>query len=138
MENIMQEKELQPADAILARCTKCRRNTNHVIVALIDGKPEKVECNVCERQHKYRPPSKTTKASSRPAAAPKNQDQKKWALRCASPAGEKIQPYAMSGSYRADSLIDHPVFGLGIVQQVIGAQKIEVLFEAGTKIMRCK
>lgn len=134
----MQEKELKPADAILARCTKCRRNTNHVIVALVDGKPEKVECNVCERQHKYRPPSKTTKAKSRPATAAKSQDQKKWALRCASPAGEKIQPYAMNGSFRADSLIDHPVFGVGIVQQVIGAQKIEVLFESGTKIMRCK
>lgn len=46
--------------------------------------------------------------------------------------------YSMSSSYKAKDLINHPLFGLGLVQSVVGPQKIAVLFEDGKKIMRCK
>jgi len=44
----------------------------------------------------------------------------------------------MTATYKVKSLIAHPVFGLGQVQRVAGPQKIEVLFEDGLKMMRCK
>jgi hypothetical protein len=34
--------------------------------------------------------------------------------------------------------MNHPVFGLGVVQRVVGTRKIEVLFEDGKKTMRCR
>lgn len=50
----------------------------------------------------------------------------------------KAKAYSMTDAYKLNSLIDHPVFGLGIVQRIIGSQKIEVLFEDGRKTMRCQ
>lgn len=50
----------------------------------------------------------------------------------------KASDYSMTNSYKIKTLINHPVFGLGLVERVIGAQKMEVLFEDGRKTMRCK
>jgi hypothetical protein len=43
-------------------CIKCKRLTNHVIIALVDGEPAKVRCRTCYNEGPYRkgeaPPSK--------------------------------------------------------------------------------
>jgi len=44
----------------------------------------------------------------------------------------------MESAYKVGTLIKHPKFGLGINQGAVGLRKIEVLFETGKKIMRCK
>src|SRR3982751_6009713 len=60
-----------------AWCTSCRLMKWHTIVALVAGKPAKVECQGCNKQHQYRaqPPGSATKVkkpraskSSSPAA----------------------------------------------------------------------
>ena len=45
------------------------------------------------------------------------------------------KPYAMADSYEIDDIINHKKFGMGIVTNVITAQKMEVLFEDGRKCM---
>ena len=44
----------------------------------------------------------------------------------------------MTGAYKTKSLVNHPVFGLGLVQRLSGLQKMVVLFADGEKVMRCK
>ena len=39
----MEISELTPGDPIEARCTKCRKNTNHIVVAMKDDVPAKVK-----------------------------------------------------------------------------------------------
>ena len=51
---------------------------------------------------------------------------------------ENVKDYAMDKEYRVKAVIKHPVFGLGLVQRVVGDRKMEVLFEDGKKMMRCK
>jgi hypothetical protein len=46
-------------------------------------------------------------------------------------------PYDMNRVYRVKTLLSHPNFGLGIVQLVIPPHKIDVLFQAGKKRLRC-
>jgi hypothetical protein len=50
----------------------------------------------------------------------------------------KATDYSMTATYKVKALINHPVFGVGLVQRVVGSQKVEVLFEDGRKTMRCK
>jgi hypothetical protein len=50
---------------------------------------------------------------------------------------DAARDYSMTGAYKVKSLINHPVFGLGLVQRVVGERKVEVLFEEGKKTMRC-
>ena len=52
----MTTKKLSAGDIIESRCTKCREVLNHRIVAMVDGKVVRVECNTCNGVHNYYPP----------------------------------------------------------------------------------
>jgi len=135
----MTEKKLAAGDPIECRCTKCRKITNHIIVALTDEKPAKVECNTCGGQHKYRSPAAPKKPSTRRAAVTQEaKDQAEWLKRETEIREAKSIPYDMQASFKVGVVIKHPSFGLGLVLAACGTQKIEVLFPTGKKIMRCK
>lgn len=134
----MQSTTLSIGNPIEARCTKCRKNTDHIIVTLSEEKPERVQCQSCNREHKYRPPSVAKKTAVRQAVQRKDADRKEWELMCQNVDNSKARNYSMTESYKLKSLIQHPVFGLGLVQRDAGSQKIEVLFAEGKKVMRCK
>ena len=52
--------------------------------------------------------------------------------------GETPVPYSMSGTFEKHTLVDHPVFGKGEVLHLLPPDKMEVLFQEGVKILRCK
>jgi hypothetical protein len=110
----------------------------------------KVECNTCHGVHNYRGPvEKKEKTSSQ--AAPKKtsvprQPKKdpglsaieEWeALKLALNADQAI-PYDMNRKFRANDLINHATFGLGVVKCIIPPNKMEVLFQLGKKLLRCQ
>ncbi len=74
----MQNTTLSVGDPIEARCTKCRKNTNHIVVAMAKELPVKVECNTCSGQHKYRPPTAAKKPAVRRANQPQDAERKEW------------------------------------------------------------
>lgn len=134
----MQSITLSAGDPIKARCTKCRKNTDHIVVTVDEEGPVNVQCNICSRQHKYRPPTAAKEPAKRQSVQPKDAERKEWQdLRPSLNSAEAID-YSMTSSYKVEDVINHPVFGLGVVRRVVGSQKIEVLFEAGKKTMRCK
>lgn len=134
----MQSTTLSAGDPIEARCTKCRKNTNHIVVAMANDVPAKVQCNTCSGQHKYRPPTAAKKPAVRRTVDPKVAEQKEWAELRPNMNSSQAADYSMTATFKVGSLINHPVFGLGLVQEQSGARKIQVLFEDGKKTMRCK
>jgi hypothetical protein len=123
---------------IEARCTKCRKNTAHTVVLMEEENPAMVQCSACSRQHKYREPSAPRKVSVRAPVDPSAADRKEWAALRPNLDTARATDYSMTSAYNSKSLINHPVFGLGLVRRVVGPQKVEVLFEVGKKTMRCK
>jgi hypothetical protein len=134
----MEISELTPGDPIEARCTKCRKNTNHIVVAMKDDAPAKVQCNTCSGQHKYRPPTAPKKPAVRRTVDPKAAEIKEWAALSPDMNSDQAVAYSMETAYKVGTLINHSAFGLGLMQRVVGLRKVEVLFETGKKIMRCK
>lgn len=142
----MKSEALAVGDTIESRCTKCRVVTKHIIVSMIDGKAAKVRCNTCEGVHNYhrllpggasetkKPVKKKKPAGPRKTAGATQQD---WEKLVAKMAGQRRVPYDMSGSFRIDDLIEHPNFGLGVVRHTVKPNKMEVLFQGGTKLLRC-
>ena len=128
---------LATGDPIEARCTKCRANNPHVIITMAEEGPAKVQCDICSRQHKYRPPSAPKKPAVRRVVDPKVAERKEWETLRPEMNTKDAKSYAMTGSYKVNSLINHSAFGIGLVQRIAGTQKIEVLFEDGKKLMRC-
>ncbi len=134
----MPNKKITVGQSVEARCTKCRANTEHVVVTVLEEAPLKVQCGQCERQHKYRPPSVARKKPAvRKKADPRVAERKEWETLRPAMNSAAARDYSMTDAYKVKSLINHPVFGLGLVQRVVGERKVEVLFEEGKKTMRC-
>ncbi len=145
-------RKLSAGDTIEAQCTRCRKILNHTIVAMVEERVVRVQCNTCGGAHNYRPVAEpkavvtrtrtsASKAEKAPRAARKDPgaaDREEWeSLRPTLESGQSL-PYDMNGTYRVNSLVSHPVFGVGIVKCVIKPDKMEVLFQAGKKLLRCK
>lgn len=143
------KKKLSAGDIVDARCTRCRTVTNHTIVAMVEDRPVRVQCNTCSGIHNYHSPAVAAERPSRAvaekgAAAPRktrasaqSAAQQEWeaASRGANPAS--VTRYDMGRGYKVNEIIQHPVFGLGLVKTTIKPNKMEVLFEGGVKLLRC-
>ncbi|NVN90997.1 MAG: hypothetical protein HXX11_10385 [Desulfuromonadales bacterium] len=149
----MNTKKLSAGDIIEARCTRCRDILNHRIVAMVAEKVVRVECNTCGGVHNYYPPpslkpvktpggSATTRKSTATPRAPKRDPQQserdEWLSLRANMRLDRAIVYDMGGKFRADDLVDHPSFGLGVVKLIVPPSKMQVLFEDGIKLLRCK
>jgi hypothetical protein len=150
----MTTKELSAGDIIEARCTKCREVLNHRIVAMVDGKVMRVECNTCNGVHNYHAPpvAKVPKAPKKAAVSkpratstaprvskkdPTEVEREEWASLQPTFDPEKALPYDMNGRFLTKRLVLHPMFGLGIVKTVTVPNKMQVLFKEGIKLLRC-
>ena len=139
--------DIRVGGEIDAVCTRCRRVTNHRIVALVEGLIKRVICLTCDSQHNYHQPpdlkgpaaaqvrriSKDLKKTAAPQGGPRIFAQ--WA-RCREELGEtRPQAYRLEETYQAGAAIAHSKFGLGFVQKVIPPGKMEVMFENDIKTL---
>ena len=131
----------QVAKDVISYCTSCKRNLVHVIVALNGEKIARVLCRSCKKEHAYHP-SKGDKEASTKKRSSKASPVKKTdkALKAWQTAMEKCnslpgKAYSLTGTFGAEDKIDHGTFGMGVVNKLIKPNKMEVLFEEGTKIL---
>lgn len=134
---------------IEAVCSKCGESW-HVIVAVWDGKIEKVECKSCRGQHKYKPIArdrmtlkKNTKTSiavgtkegsplpaAKKAKAPATPTAPKVLTPQVTPNDKPIQKYSIKQAhYACGDRIEHPKFGIGVVDGLPMANKMYVTFQ---------
>ena len=120
-----------------AWCTKCKSETEHVIVAIVDAIPKRVECCGCSSQHDYRLPPGTQKAKAprkKAATRTRKPRARSWQVLIAEAQGVPLS-YAISASFQEGDYLEHPRFGPGIVHKVVPGGKIEVLFERGLSLL---
>jgi hypothetical protein len=131
----------QVAKDVISYCTSCKRNLVHVIVALNGEKIARVLCRSCKKEHAYHP-SKGVKEASTKKRTSKTSPVKKAekTLKAWQTALEKCNSlpgkvYSLTGLFDDGDKIDHGTFGMGVVNKLIKPNKMEVLFEEGTKIL---
>lgn len=146
----MVSKTLSAGSPIEAKCTKCQNVTNHIIIAMIGDLPALVQCNTCEGRHKFRAPSvakaKSLKTTTQSATTSKRSTKKdpadsareKWETLQLSLKAGQAKPYTMETAYHNNDIIQHSTFGLGQVQRFVSTRKVEILFQSGLKMLRCK
>lgn len=141
-------RALSAGSIVETQCTRCRKILNHTIVAMVGEQIARVECNTCHGVHNFHPvkvpkepgaakatrksPAAPRKAKADPAAAAAAE----WAALQSGLDPAQAIPYDMNGTYRVNNLLQHPQFGLGIVQLVL-PNKMDVLFQEGKKRLRC-
>lgn len=143
-------KKLSAGDYIEASCTRCRTVLNHTIVAMVGERVVRVECNTCHGVHNYtrektaaEPVPRITTRERPPVSGKARKDpgrveREEWESLRAAMEGKVVQAYDMNGKYRTNELVEHAVFGLGIVKFVVGPNKMKVLFQSGMKLLRCQ
>lgn len=138
----MSAKELSAGDYIASKCTKCKETTNHTIVAMVAEAVVKVQCNTCNSTHKYRAETKKKTPLRRKAGATKprvpTKAERSWDEFISEVRPEDAVPYNLTTPMVAKMLIQHPSFGLGQVVTTIRPNKMEVQFQSGIKLLRCK
>jgi len=136
-------------------------NLNHRVIAVFRGAIQRVHCLTCGGDHKYYPPKYPRSAETErtvirgsgktvPEKATRSEKARKIAekspARAASewntvmkelPEGTDVRPYKVSESYRSGEFVTHPVFGTGRVLDIVGSERIQVIFRDGRKVLIC-
>ncbi|HBH61845.1 MAG TPA: hypothetical protein DDX85_08930 [Nitrospiraceae bacterium] len=124
---------------IEAWCTKCKLELGHTIIAMVDNVPKKVKCNTCDGQHNYRAkPSeinRTKLKNSVRKTRSKGAIYEEYISRLTGGDLSKARKYSFKENYQKDEILDHSTFGVGVVLSVIQANKMEILFKDGTKLL---
>ena len=137
------KKKLEVGGDIDSTCTKCKEVTYHTIVSMVEEKPARVLCKICKGEHNYRAPKKAKAAAKKKApkvpkiSAKQAKHLKLWASLCGETDPVKAMPYGMDKAFKVDDVIMHKTFGMGAVTAVYKPNKMEVIFEAEVKLMRC-
>jgi hypothetical protein len=133
-------------DIIDAYCTSCRTVMNHTIVSMVQAHPARVQCNTCGGVHNYRKGKSASPTSRTTPKLPTTRQTRKDSGNAAHPEWVAMQRgqdtstaigYDMQSRYKVGNLVRHPKFGLGIVKSLVSPNKVEILFEEGSKLLRC-
>ena len=128
------------SEDIVAYCTSCKLDLAHVIVALDGKKVKKVLCKTCNKEHVYKAPKKgkappkkkkTTAKAKKITISPLEE----WETAMKQAKDAPISVYAQDGSFKEGEKLDHSSFGKGLITKLIHPNKMEVIFEDGTKFM---
>jgi hypothetical protein len=115
-------------------CTKCG-DVWHVVVAKVGDRIAKVQCKQCNGLHRYKPPGGAVPAprssgpvrARRPAAAPEPS--------VAADLTRPVRRYAPADAYAPGDRLNHPTFGLGVVESSPGPGKMQVYFPGGRRVL---
>ncbi len=123
-----------------AWCTRCKMTLGHTILAMVGGRPVRVRCNTCQGEHNYRGDgsAEPRKGSWEPREVRERREAKpsvtSWEALLAGKDVSRARKYSAREKFFADEVIQHPVFGIGLVQEVRG-DKIQVAFKADVKTL---
>ncbi|MEL6546774.1 MAG: hypothetical protein AAFQ82_19260 [Myxococcota bacterium] len=123
-----------------AYCTKCKMDLAHVVVAMVDGRPKRVQCKTCGSTHNYKSTSDMKASAKRAArkstttrsAAAKSND---YDTLMQGKDMSRAARYRISEEFDEGMVVDHKKFGLGLVLKNVGTEKIEVIFRDGVKTL---
>ena len=116
-----------------AFCSRCQLVLAHTVHAVVAGRAVRIECNTCHAVHAGRD-------GGRPAPRPRPAAERRSAptatleaLRAA--GGVPGRPYSPRETYARGDVLDHPVFGRGLVSALRDGGKIEVAFRSAIRVL---
>ena len=118
-------------------CSKCG-DVWHVIVAMVGDKIVKVQCKECGAYHRYRPAggkAKSTTTRRRTAASKSKPAPESAKAAVEADLSKPIRKYSIRDLFEPGDRVDHPKFGIGVVENSAEPGKMTVFFPAGRKIL---
>lgn len=125
---------------VLSYCTRCKMELAHVVVSMIDGRAAKVICKTCKGTHNYKRTGATasftaTRAARKPTERTVIKVSELWEKKMGEAKSTQVRPYGIRDTFSVGEIIQHPQFGMGIVEEVKRHGKITVLFRDSEKVL---
>ena len=124
---------LKPGDSVDSWCGTCKLVLAHTIEAMVGEKPARVHCNTCKAQHSYKANKPGSSAGTRKGTGKPRVSKYEALLSGKDVATAK--KYSPKDNYAPGDVLDHPSFGVGVTTAIKDGTKIEVVFEAGMKLL---
>ncbi len=125
-------------------CTKCNMELAHVVIAVVEGRPVKVQCNTCHAVHRFRGELPASSAGARRASSAAAGRARAPRERPTTLSFDEVlrsknlamaQRYSPRATFQLDQVIEHPTFGMGWVSAVRDPGKVEVTFRSDVKVL---
>ncbi len=131
--------ELSVGKEVVTSCSKCKLDLAHIIEVMADSvTPLRVKCKTCGSSHKYKVKKIKAPKKSSGARKPRVSSEEKmlnlWTDLMAKSQGE-TQKYSIKNKFQIGDVIDHPKFGIGVVEKAIDSNKVEVIFKTSSKVL---
>lgn len=120
------------AKSVFVDCKKCAAQRYHRVIAHTTATSAKVECEVCGAKKTYKVPSLAKKKVTRKPRAIKPKIEDVYQEWCSKVNTDNPPKYNMRQVFAAETAIDHPKFGLGIITISMN-EKIDVIFKDGER-----
>jgi hypothetical protein len=122
-----------------AWCTRCKMLLGHTILAMVGTRAARVRCNTCQGEHNFKASAAEPKKGSWEPKVDRERRLAKpvvtsWEALLAKKDVSLARRYNLKERFETDDVLDHPVFGIGLVQEVNG-DKMRVAFKADTKLL---
>ncbi|MEN9579676.1 MAG: hypothetical protein RJA70_2685 [Pseudomonadota bacterium] len=127
---------------------------SHRVVAAVEGQPRRVECQTCHTQHNYRAPKGAKSPIPREVSPPKEKAAAKakkvpakrvtkaesqliadWDTKVHGQLERAFTNYTISDVLKVNQLVRHKQFGEGYVYEVLGDNKLIIVFRGGSKTL---
>ncbi len=143
----MATPKIETAKETLAYCGSCKMDLAAIVVARTGAKIVKVQCKTCKKEHGFKAPKGVSDPGDAPAPkARKTKTSAEGSSKAVSMEAEWTRLLKEAGAaprtkYTPKTLLDvgvivnHSMFGEGIVMRVIHPNKAEILFKGDLKIL---
>lgn len=123
---------LRPGDEVDSWCTKCREMRLHNVKAVPPDRAVRVICRTCDGEHNLRPQPPKSKRAKKVVV-----EHNPWEELTANVREDRIMAYTISGSFGEGDFLQHKKYGLGVVTEILDANKMSVAFQDKKRIMVC-
>jgi hypothetical protein len=120
---------------LVSYCGKCKLSLGHIIASMQGDKVDKVVCNTCKATHKHKDAAKPKPRKMVLGSKSKSRTHSDDIWKSAVEKASQFLPYTPQSHFKLGDAVDHSKFGQGLVEKLIDADKIEVLFREGYKTL---
>jgi len=138
------ESKKKEKKTLLLYCPRCKRETDNTITGFIGQKIRRVRCEVCKTEYNYHrilalkkkmEEESSGKTEEKKDTAEKQNYYRIWEDLMLGRDPQTARQYSIKDKFFENDMINHPVFGVGIVKTVMEDYKIEVVFKNCIKIL---
>ncbi len=120
------------ASSFYTDCKKCEVERYHKVLSHSSEIAAKIECEVCGGKKTFKLTTTKKKAVTKRKVTKKVSHEDSYQQLMDKAESTKTESYSMKGSFKVDTVINHPKFGLGLVTEK-SANSIEVMFPESFK-----